>query len=84
MGVIDWTQTYQPRMETRAKLELKPEQSMINHTECWRVRDLNQEHVGDGIERLKKAIELRPDYGDAMAYRNLMYRERADIQCAVC
>jgi hypothetical protein len=30
---------------------------------------------------LKKAIELRRDYDDAMAYMNLMYRERADIQC---
>lgn len=81
IGVIDWTQTYQPRMETRAKLELKPEQSMIYHHECWQVRDLNQEHVADGIEMLKKALELRRDYDDAMAYMNLMYRERADIQC---
>ena len=24
IGVIDWTQTYQPRMEERAKLGLKP------------------------------------------------------------
>ena len=28
------------------------------------------------------AITLRPDYDDAMAYMNLRYRERADIQCA--
>jgi tetratricopeptide (TPR) repeat protein len=81
IGVVDWTQTYQPRMETRAKLNLKPEQSMIYHTECWQVRDMNRERVADGIEMLKKAIELRPDYDDAMAYMNLMYRERADIQC---
>ena len=30
---------------------------------------------------LEKALELRPDYDDAMAYMNLMYRERADLQC---
>ena len=30
---------------------------------------------------VRKAIELKPDYDDAMAYMNLMYRERADIQC---
>jgi hypothetical protein len=30
---------------------------------------------------LAKAIELRPDYDDAMAYMNLLYRERADIRC---
>ena len=30
---------------------------------------------------LDKAMNLRKDYDDAMAYLNLMYRERADIQC---
>lgn len=29
----------------------------------------------------EKALNLRPDYEDAMAYLNLMYRERADMQC---
>jgi hypothetical protein len=24
---------------------------------------------------------LRPDYDDAMAYLNLMYREKADVEC---
>jgi len=43
------------------------------------VRQANWENVADGIDMLKKAIELRPDYDDAMAYMNLMYRERADI-----
>jgi hypothetical protein len=33
------------------------------------------------MQVLKKAIDLRHDYDDAMAYMNLMYRERADIQC---
>ena len=33
------------------------------------------------MEMLKKALELKNDYDDAMAYMNLMYRERADIQC---
>jgi hypothetical protein len=30
---------------------------------------------------VNKALQLRPDYDDAMAYMNLMYRERSDIQC---
>jgi hypothetical protein len=33
-----------------------------------------------GIDSLKKAIALRPDYDDAMAYINLLYRERADLE----
>jgi tetratricopeptide (TPR) repeat protein len=81
IAVIDWTQTYQPRMEVRAKLGLRPEQPMIQFPECAQVRDANTERVADGMEMLKKALELKNDYDDAMAYMNLMYRERADIQC---
>src|SRR6478672_11498418 len=33
------------------------------------------------IDNLDKALKLRPDYDDATAYLNLMYRERADVQC---
>src|SRR5208283_4266001 len=37
--------------------------------------------ISEGIESLNKAIQLRPDYDDAMAYLNLMYREKADVEC---
>jgi tetratricopeptide (TPR) repeat protein len=85
VAVIDWTETYQPRMEERAKLGLKPEEWLMkdkqNKKVCETLRDKNTDVVKDGIAMLEKAIELRPDYDDAMAYLNLMYRERADIQC---
>jgi tetratricopeptide (TPR) repeat protein len=81
IGVIDWTQVYQPRMELRAKLGLPPDEPLINAAECWQLRSANQDGVKDGIEMLTEALKLRPDYDDAMAYMNLMYRERADIQC---
>jgi hypothetical protein len=35
--------------------------------------------VDDGISDLKKAIVNRPDYDDAMAYLNLLYRRKADM-----
>ena len=38
-------------------------------------------NIQEGIDNLNKALQLRPDYDDAMAYMNLMYRERADVQC---
>jgi tetratricopeptide (TPR) repeat protein len=81
IGVIDWTQIYQPRMELRAKLGLPPDKPLINAAECWQLRSANQDGVKDGIKMLMEALKLRPDYDDAMAYMNLMYREQADIQC---
>ena len=34
--------------------------------------------IDEGIADLQKAIQLRPDYDDAMAYLNLLYRRKAD------
>lgn len=48
---------------------------------CAAVKEKNSANVQEGIDNLNKALQLRPDYDDAMAYMNLMYRELADIQC---
>jgi len=81
VAVIDWTQTYQPRMEERAKLGLKPEEPLKDKKVCAALKDKNMTNIQEGIDNLNKALQLRPDYDDAMAYMNLMYRERADVQC---
>jgi len=83
VAVIDWTQTYVPRQEERAKLGMKPEDSLPAKDKkvCALVKEKNIGNVQEGIDNLTKALQLRPDYDDAMAYMNLMYRERADIQC---
>jgi tetratricopeptide (TPR) repeat protein len=83
MSVIDWTETYVPRQEVRAKLGLRSADSLPakNKNACFEVKEKNAANVEEGILNLYKALKLRPDYDDAMAYLNLMYRERADIQC---
>jgi len=81
IAVIDWTQSYQPRMEERAKLGLKPEERLKDKKVCEGLRDAHQDVVKDGISMLDQALKLRPDYDDAMAYMNLMYREKADLEC---
>jgi hypothetical protein len=83
--VIDWTQAYAPRMEARAKLGLKPTDEPKDKKTCAQllkdIKDKNGPLVQDGIQKLQKSIELRPDYDDAMAYLNLLYREQADLDC---
>jgi tetratricopeptide (TPR) repeat protein len=86
IGVVDWTESYAPRMEERAKLGLKPEEHLNPKNKdqkkvCDELRQKNMPLVQEGIDNLNKAIQLRPDYDDAMAYMNLMYREKADIEC---
>lgn len=86
VGVIDWTACYQPRMEERAKLGLKPDENLNPKNKdqkkvCAELKEKNGPSISEGIESLNKAIQLRPDYDDAMAYLNLMYREKADVEC---
>lgn len=81
VAVIDWTESYQPRMEARAKLGLGPNEPLKDKKVCEQLRTANMETVKEGKQMLEKALQLRPDYDDAMAYLNLMYREEADLEC---
>jgi tetratricopeptide (TPR) repeat protein len=83
VGVIDWTLCYQPRAEERAKLGMELDDSLPAKDKkvCAEMKEKNSANIEEGILNLHKALKLRPDYDDAMAYMNLMYRERAEIQC---
>lgn len=82
VGVIDWTECYKRRMDERSKWELSQDDPpSTTQRFCPKLRADNLPLIEDGMQALKKAIELRPDYDDAMVYLNLLFRERADIQC---
>jgi tetratricopeptide (TPR) repeat protein len=78
IGVIDWTLASHANRELRTRLnqqqvgplppEIREQYSGENGT-----------IIDDGIEALKQALSLRPDYDDAMAYLNLLYRRKADV-----
>jgi tetratricopeptide (TPR) repeat protein len=81
IAVIDWTQVYQPRMQLWAEQGLKPTEELKSAKACQQLKDSNSDKVDDGLQMLDKAIKLRPEYPDAMAYMNLLYREKAHIEC---
>ena len=85
IGVIDWTDTYHDAAEVKAKEGLKVDDDIVKDRKlaklCQAVKAKNEQKVNEGIDMLKKALELRTDYDDAMAYLNLMYRRKADIEC---
>jgi len=81
IGVIDWTECYTPRMDLRASMNLKPTDEITTVSACNLLRSMNQKNVEDGIEKLSRALDLKPDYDDAMAYMNLLYREKAEYEC---
>jgi tetratricopeptide (TPR) repeat protein len=84
VGVIDWTLSFRANNEVRAGYNQAHLAHQIKDTEPLPTV-VREEYflkygsiIDEGIESMKHAIELRPDYDDAMAYLNLLYRRKAD------
>jgi TonB family protein len=82
LGVIDWMKWYPNLMAARANLGMRPEDPGPLSDAAIRL-DLRMKYgptIEDGITNLNKALEIDPAYDDAMAYMNLLIRERAYIR----
>jgi tetratricopeptide (TPR) repeat protein len=85
IGVIDWTLAFRANGELRADYNKNNIRKQVKDTDPLppAVRAQYAAKYGtlvdEGIADLQKAIQLRPDYDDAMAYLNLLYRRKADI-----
>ena len=84
IAVIDWTLSYRSNLEMRGKWRLdhagkalKDDDPMPNDIRDAYIKE-NGQMIDEGIDNLKKALDLRPDYDDAMAYQNLLLRRKAD------
>jgi Tfp pilus assembly protein PilF len=81
LGVITWFKWYPALGTARAKLGMTPEAP--GPIKDKKVKeDLKAQYlpmVNDGIHNLEKALDIDKEYDDAMAYMNLLIRERADL-----
>lgn len=78
MGVINWTLAYRPRMVKKQELRLRADEPLPRR-EREALVEQNGQVVEEGIDVLQKALDLNPQYLDAIAYLNLMYREKAEL-----
>ena len=81
IGVINWSITFPRDMQVRASLGMQlDEPGPINDEEARKeLAEENLPLIEEGLDALNKAIEIDPQYDDAMAYVNLLYRRWADI-----
>ena len=79
IGVIDWTMTYQPRQILKARMGYAPDAPIRDAKERQALAERSLPLIDEGMEALNKAMQLREEYDDAMAYLNLLYREKADL-----
>jgi len=85
IGVIDWTLAYRANGEMRMEYNKKNIKKQVRDDDPLppAIRGEYASQYGpiidEGINDLQKAISLRPEYDDAMAYLNLLYRRKADM-----
>ena len=80
LGVIAWAKWYPPYMAARAEQNLKPETpGPLADPQRTALKQQYSGMLEDGIANLNHALALDPHYDDAMAYINLLIRERADL-----
>lgn len=85
VGVIDFTIAYRANMQFRSDYNLKAKKQihpLDPLPPALRDQFVQQEGqtVDEGISDLQKAIQIKPDYANAMAYLNLMLRQKADME----
>ena len=85
VGVIDWTLAWHANQEIRADYNRAHAAKQIKDDQPL-PPDLRDKFsakyaqtVTEGMDALKKAIERKPDYDDAMAYLSLLNRQQADM-----
>jgi tetratricopeptide (TPR) repeat protein len=85
IGVIDWSISFRGNKDMREEYN-KTAKNTIKDTDPMPpalAAQFQQKYgavVDEGLADLQKAMELRPDYDDAMAYLNLLYRQKADME----
>src|ERR1700731_1026744 len=81
LAVIDWVKWYAAWMKARADLGLKPEEPGPLKDKKVKA-DLQSQYsaiIDDGMKNLQKSLDIDPNYDDAMAYMNLLIREKGDL-----
>ena len=80
-GFVDWAMTYPDYGAARTAAGMKPWDPGIIPDAGLRqkVRSEHEAQLQDGFRMLETAVQLDPEYSDAMAYTNLLYRIEAGI-----
>lgn len=84
IGVINWAICFQRDGELRKDLRLTvPNKNGVlpplPEKDRAKLADQNSQLIDEGLTALNKSLELKPNDFNTMAYLNLMYRQKADI-----
>ena len=88
IGVLDWAICFPRSQQMRKDLKIENPKDPNNPSSLppfpakarAELEEENGPLVKEGVEVLEKAIQLRPNDFETMAYLNLMYRQKADLE----
>jgi len=84
VGVIDWTLARRANDEMRQSYNVENKKKQIKDPDPLpdklrtQFTEQNGAMVDEAMQMLDKAVQLRPDYADAIAYKSLVLRMKAD------
>jgi len=85
VGVIDWAVCFRINNEMRADYNKNNIKKQVRDTDPLPA-SVRADYttkcgtlVDEGVAALQKSVQLKPDYDDAMAYLNLLFRRKADM-----
>lgn len=84
VGVVNWMQAYKNAITILAADGLTDDGNgnvKKSKAACLKLQQANTALVEEGLKFLLRAVELNPNYDDAMQYLNLTFRRRADLAC---
>jgi len=84
IGVVDWLQEYKNAVTAlhAEGIEDKSDGNLkFSKAGCAKLSAVNTPLVTEGMQYLKKATEINPNYEDAYTYLSLTSRRKADLEC---
>lgn len=82
IGVIDWTEAHENVLKALQGAGMNDDgegNSKAPKKVMAQIKDQNSALVDEALQYLNQALANRPNYDDAMAYMNLVYRRKADL-----
>jgi tetratricopeptide (TPR) repeat protein len=85
IGVINWSEAFRGNKDLREEYNKTAKKTMKDTDPMppALAAQFQQKYgaiIEEGVTSLQKAMQLRQDYDDAMAYLNLLYRQKADTE----
>ena len=84
VGYIDWRQAYRNAVQVLTSVGMTDAgdgNPKLPKAACQKIQQQNTALVTEGLQYMQQALDIRPNYDDAMSYMNLLNRRKADLEC---